>query len=347
MNKPKPTTHVSSIDALRGLAAVAVCLFHFSSGFLAKDNIVTIANQYGYLGVDAFYVISGFVIPLSFSVKNYQITQFWSYFKKRFVRIEPAYWVSMALIIFKEMTGIFIQDYRYFQFPNYTFAGIGGHFLHINDFFNLPWLQAVYWTLAIDWQFFLLIGVLFFWVNRSEWWARYPLYVAFIAVKWWFDPIATKPWLFYYLPLFVPGMVLFHYKRGYMNLLSFILYFLPNIKKEYLQRLEFSLIMGAVLYAIFYKMWWNHLIAATLSVLIIEFFTHDFKAMTYMGKISYSMYLTHIFSGWWVTSVLVHVLQDEISRTAAVFVGVVVSIAFAKLFYDYVEKPTQEWARKV
>jgi peptidoglycan/LPS O-acetylase OafA/YrhL len=343
MSLVKPTNHVSSIDALRGMAALAVCFFHFTGGFLTKTNPLTVANQYGYLGVDAFYVISGFVIPFSFSVKNYQITQFWTYFKKRFVRIEPAYWVSIALVMFKEITSTFTQDYRYFQFPKYTFEGIGGHFLHINDFFNLPWLQAVYWTLAIDWQFFMLIGVIFFWVNRSEWWARYPLYIAFIAIKWWFDPVSSKAWLFYHVTLFLPGIVLFHYKRGYMQLLSF----LPYKNKNHLQRLEFYAIMAAILYAIFYKMWWNHLIATTLSVLVIEFLTHDFKVTSFMGKISYSMYLTHIFSGWWITSILMNVAHDELTRTAAVIVGIGVSIVFAKLYYDYVEKPTQEWARKV
>ena len=323
------SSHVSSIDALRGIAALAVCFYHFTGGFLSKDNFLTVANQYGYLGVDAFYVISGFVIPFSFSVKNYQITQFWSYFKKRFVRIEPAYWVSIFLIIFKEITSSFVQDYRYFKFPDYTFAGVGGHFLHINDFFNLPWLQAVYWTLAIDWQFFIFIGLIFFWVNRAEWWARYPLYIAFIAVKWWFDPVSSKAWLFYHVTLFLPGMVIFHYKRGYMK------------------RLEFYAVMAAVLYAIFYKMWWNHLLATTLSVLVIEFLTRDMKVTSFMGKISYSVYLTHIFSGWWVTSILMNVAHEEWSRTLAVFVGIAVSIGFAKMYYEYLEKPTQEWARKV
>jgi peptidoglycan/LPS O-acetylase OafA/YrhL len=328
MNSAKPT-HFHSIDSLRGIAALAVCFYHFTGGFLSKDNILTVANQYGYLGVDAFYVISGFVIPFSFAIKNYQITQFWSFFKKRFVRIEPAYWVSIVLIMFKEVTSRLVQDYRYFEFPHYTFAGIGAHFLHLNDFFNLPWLQQVYWTLAIDWQFFIFIGLIFFWVNRPEWWARYALYIFFIAVKWLFDPDSTKQWLFYHITLFLPGLIFFHYKKGYI------------------QKIEFYILMAVALYAIWYKMWWNHLAATLFSVLIIESFTKEFKITSYMGKISYSMYLTHIFSGWWVTAILMNVAHTEGPKTLAVLIGIAVSIGFAKLYYDYIEKPTQEWARKV
>ncbi len=331
----KSKNHLISIDVLRGLAALAVMLYHFSGGFLSSNNWLTVANQYGYLGVDAFYVISGLVIPLSFSVKNYQVVQFWSFFKKRFVRIEPAYWASIVLIIFKETTSSLVQDYRYFKMPNYTFEGIGGHFLHINDFFDLPWLQAVYWTLAIDWQFFIFVGLVFFWFNRPEWWARYPLYVVLIGSRWWFE-VSEKEWLFYHVLLFAPGVVLFHFQ------------------KKYISRWECYGILLAVFYGILLKMGWSHLIATVLSVAVIEIFTGQWRVLTWLteklaalGKISYSVYLTHIFSGWWVTSVLMNVAKTEGAKTISVGIGIVVSIYFAQIFYNAVEKPTQDWARRV
>ena len=176
MNETKPKSlHFDSIDTLRGFAAVAVCLFHFSNGFLQPDNWLRIINQYGYLGVDAFFVISGFVVPYSFAQKNYTLVQFGSFFKKRIVRIEPAYWVSIVLIMFKDTLSRFFEDYRYFELPPWTLKGILLHFVHGNDIFGEKWLINPYWTLAIDWQFYLFIALVFFIIKRPEWWVRYPV----------------------------------------------------------------------------------------------------------------------------------------------------------------------------
>ncbi|NJN33019.1 MAG: hypothetical protein HC817_00950 [Saprospiraceae bacterium] len=46
----KSKNHLISIDVLRGLAALAVMLYHFSGGFLSSNNLITVSNQYGFLG---------------------------------------------------------------------------------------------------------------------------------------------------------------------------------------------------------------------------------------------------------------------------------------------------------
>ncbi len=320
--------HFHSIDTLRGLAALAVCFFHFTDGFLQPDNWFRIINHYGYLGVDAFFVISGFVIPYSFSLKNYEIREYWSFFKKRFVRIEPAYWASIGLMLFKDTLSSFLTDYRYFKFPPYDPLSIGLHFIHANDFFNKSWIINPYWTLAIDWQFYLFIGVIFFLVKRPEWWARYAVYIFFIGIKWYFNE-DMKAWLFYHSLSFLPGIVFFHYKKGYIG------------------KVEMYIVWLISLFFIQYKIGWNHAIAIALSCIIIEFVTGDWKATSFLGKISYSMYLTHIFSGWWFCVLLVMVFPDEWMKNLVIVAGVLVSIIFAKIFYDKIESPTQEWARKV
>jgi len=80
-----PTQHFESIDLLRGLTAIVVAFYHFSNFFLPVTNWLHIAFAQGYLGVEAFFVISGLVIPLSFASKNYTIQQFKNVFAKRFV----------------------------------------------------------------------------------------------------------------------------------------------------------------------------------------------------------------------------------------------------------------------
>lgn len=63
---------ILSVEALRGFASIAVTLFHFGGSLTTL--IPQILHAYGWLGVDIFFVISGFVIPLSLMGKNYRIS---------------------------------------------------------------------------------------------------------------------------------------------------------------------------------------------------------------------------------------------------------------------------------
>ena len=114
-----------------------------------------------------------------------------------------------------------------------------------------------------------------------------------------------------------------------------------------MSRWEAYALLLAGFYFIQMKLGWNHCIAVALSCLIIEFLTKKWDTTAFFGKISYSMYLTHIFCGWWFIVVALHILQDEWFKTIVVLLGVGLSIVFAKIFYDKVEMPTQQWAKKI
>ena len=77
---------ISIIEAMRGLAAASVALFHFS---VQLDLAARDAFFYGWVGVDVFFVISGFVIPLSLYGRGYTIQQFPQFMMRRLVRLEP------------------------------------------------------------------------------------------------------------------------------------------------------------------------------------------------------------------------------------------------------------------
>ena len=87
--------HVPGLDGLRGVAVIAVMLFHhfhFSDGGRH-------AWSGGFLGVDIFFVISGFVIPLSLHGRSYTLRQFPAFMVRRLVRLEPPYIASIVLAI--------------------------------------------------------------------------------------------------------------------------------------------------------------------------------------------------------------------------------------------------------
>lgn len=106
---PEPTAHrqrLASLDAIRGIAALAVVFGHsfeealrlMPKGSLIRDFIETIFVDYmnlGRIGVVAFFCVSGYVIPFSFSHKK----PVPSFIIARFFRLYPAYWASLLLAI--------------------------------------------------------------------------------------------------------------------------------------------------------------------------------------------------------------------------------------------------------
>ena len=140
------------IDGLRGFAVIAVILNHTSSKIL----------QSGFLGVDIFFVISGFVLTLSLQDKKYEnfFEFFTSFFYRRIKRLLP------ALIIFCITTAIFITLFNPLPQTGHM-TGITGLLGYSNiyllkqsaDYFTKEALLNPFthtWSLDVEEQFYLL-----------------------------------------------------------------------------------------------------------------------------------------------------------------------------------------------
>ena len=135
-----------TVDALRAFAALWVCLFHFTAA--------TGIGAYGYLGVTIFFVISGFIVPYSMMRGGYTIAAWPTFMLKRLVRLEPPYLASIGLIL---ALGAFDMLRGFPQ--EWTAAQIAGHLGYANAFLGLPWLNGPYWSLAVEFQFYILMGL--------------------------------------------------------------------------------------------------------------------------------------------------------------------------------------------
>ena len=313
--------YYESVDLLRGLAAITVGFYHFTNGFLPPTAWLHTLFSHGYLAVEAFFVMSGMIIPLSFAQKGYTISQFKNAFLKRIVRIEPAYWASIVLFIAQDIITNFdrLHTITYFSFSNFFL-----HIFHANAIFHEPWLRDIYWTLALDWQFYLLLCVSFSLINRREWWVRYPIYALFAFAH----SYTSNEWLPYNAIPFGVGLVLFHYYRGYI------------------QKLELGFILSALLFMHFKTFGYEHLLATAISCSIILFIKRVGSIGKFLGKISYSFYLTHLLTGWPLLSGLILLTKNTNCLTIGIFISIGVSVYGAKWFYDLVEKPTLAWAKR-
>ncbi|MGW3768632.1 acyltransferase family protein [Actinomadura verrucosospora] len=143
------------LDLLRFTAALAVVLYHFT-GFggagawpaPSQDVFPEIApvTRFGYLGVDLFFVISGFVILMSAWGRGPG-----EFGISRLVRLMPAYWVSVLL-------GAAV--YAVFRMGHGVPGLIVPNLTMLQGGLGLRNVDAVYWTLWVELHFYVLAAVL-------------------------------------------------------------------------------------------------------------------------------------------------------------------------------------------
>lgn len=147
-------TKFESIQALRGLAALAVVLFHAWATFDVDDTNLPLwfnANflKKGSAGVDLFFVISGFVIAWSALLGKPERETPTEFYVRRFFRVVPVYWFASII-------------YIYF-FANATQdQTIGDLLFQPRDFRDAPYygVPALYvgWSLVYELYFYLVFG---------------------------------------------------------------------------------------------------------------------------------------------------------------------------------------------
>jgi peptidoglycan/LPS O-acetylase OafA/YrhL len=151
---PAGRDRLHEIDLLRISAALAVVLYHYTfSGYAGHLTFVAFAalstvTRYGYLGVDMFFVISGFVVLLSAWGRRPH-----EFVISRIVRLYPAYWVAVTITAIVAITlsrGLFkVSPVQYLA--NLTM---------FNSLPNIANVDVVYWTLWAEIRFYLLVFVL-------------------------------------------------------------------------------------------------------------------------------------------------------------------------------------------
>ncbi|MBK9220664.1 MAG: acyltransferase [Saprospiraceae bacterium] len=315
--------HLYSIDMLRGLVALLVCLYHFTEGFLPQEHPLRFIFSRGYLGVEIFFVISGFVIPYTMFKSNYQFRDAGRFMLKRLARIEPPYWLSIALIFFIDYLASFSIHYRD-KVIVFDWKDLFYHILHINDFLDKPWLKGIYWSLAIEIQYYLLIALIFPLLIFKNYKISIFVLLLFCLGRW----LNWEHTVFYFGCHFVIGILLFNAHIDSIR------------NKELLIGLLFAFLLTYWCFDIY------HLSAVVGGSIFIYFFQYMIKPLVYLGKISYSYYLIHIQVGWSLIDGLTHVYPDG-NRILFIGFGILGAILGSALFYWVIEKPSHRLARKL
>ncbi|HLH41682.1 MAG TPA: acyltransferase [Bryobacteraceae bacterium] len=143
---------IAPLDGIRGLAILAVVLMHYDA-FLDRhvffQHILTSIFDYGWAGVDLFFVLSGFLITRILLATREASNYFRAFYARRVLRIFPLYYASLLLLF-----GVLIPKMS--TEPSPTAPEIFRYFLYLQNWFMpLQW-SGQYWSLAVEEQFYLM-----------------------------------------------------------------------------------------------------------------------------------------------------------------------------------------------
>lgn len=320
--------NISVLDSLRAFAALSVCVFHFvctTTDFIHTDWMRNIFS-FGKYGVQTFFVISGFVIPWSMYHAGFKIRNFFSFFLKRISRLEPPYLASLALVLLL----IYLRN-RFYSSGNDMIPVSGSqialHFGYLIPFFeDYKWLNVVYWTLAVEFQYYLFIALLFLPLINSKLLVRVIIYIGIIILSF----LSNNEILLYWLPVFFLGILLF---LKMTSLISNIEYWIVNVL--------------AVIFCFYYYPPVLVIFAIIPVVCVLYFKNLKVIFLNEIGKFSYSLYLTHTIIGATVVNVLSHYCNSSVSKALVVFLGLVISLCSAWLLYIVIEKPSKRLSSSI
>jgi peptidoglycan/LPS O-acetylase OafA/YrhL len=291
----KGFSRINEVDLLRYIAAMMVVFFHYAfRGYMgAGENQLTLMSypalmpiaKYGFLGVDLFFMISGFVIVLSASSGDLQ-----KFVSSRVVRLYPAFWVCCSLSLF---IPLIVEGGWSWELLNTYVVNL----TMLNGFVDVRSIDGVYWSLFVEIKFYLLISIILTLglMHRIESIALVWLFVSLLLTRFpktEMHSMLISDWSGY----FIAGAAFFWvYQKGFSWLRiilvigSYILVIRNAMHKVYFHQLEYQVDFS------------KQTIVVTITVFFVVFLLITTKKTGFLrrmewrvlGAITYPLYLLH------------------------------------------------------
>jgi peptidoglycan/LPS O-acetylase OafA/YrhL len=168
--EPRRQTRNNGLDALRGVAIALVLMYHFQQymkNWYPETGGIShgypgLVMSYFWVGVDLFYVLSGFFVSLA--VLRYATWDPHDFAKRRLTRILPAYYVSMVLVL------LLVESYLLKDWKGWANIGLHVVMLHQWQQWTMTAIDGPYWTLGIEFAFYcVMLAVAPWWRARNGW----------------------------------------------------------------------------------------------------------------------------------------------------------------------------------
>lgn len=313
------------LDILRGVAALAVVVFHYTSRFPEYHigGAVPFAFDYGFYGVHLFFLISGFVILMSLDRRGGE-----GFVRSRFIRLYPVFWASVLLT-----TAVLRIDAARADAPD--LATVFVNLTMLPTFLKFDLIDGAYWSLAYELGFYAMMFAIFRlgWQRHIDW---VPVYMAGGAV------------LFSFAGHYIP-----HPLHLLIGVNSYSHLFAGGLSLYLVHRRGWTLRDAAVLAAIPLIQFWQDgvagLIAVGASVAVMVWASSArakvaswTKPLIRLGGISYALYLTHQMIGY---VVLVELQAAGLGPWLSFALTLGGSITLGAALTYGVERPSARWLK--
>tara|TARA_Y100001958_G_C21168367_1_gene500651 strand:+ start:51 stop:1118 length:1068 start_codon:yes stop_codon:yes gene_type:complete len=345
--------HIQQLDVFRALAALSVCAVHFNYNSFFHNHFAE------GLFVQLFFTLSGFVITLNYLEKINILKDFKAFFFKRFKRLYPLHLFFLLIFLAIELIRYFLVLKYNVQVNNVPFEinNLKNFLLnlffiqHFADTYNF---NSPSWSISVEIMLYITLGLLIL-INKKIFFYFSLTYV--LTFLFFFNNLygATLSINAYFSGLysFLVGCLfcfLFLKKRIELKntLLNFLYYILITIFiieifyfKSIDQKYFYSILFGLVFYFSCY--------------LDRKFFLFNIffnKYFIFLGKISYSIYLSHLFIFFVLNNFLKYIFKyptkvnenninvldlTYFSANLYTILAYLITIVFSYLTYQYIE----------
>lgn len=350
----KNRQHFYIFDSLRGLGALAVVLFHLGGHegmknvIDASPGVVAIALSYGTFGVAVFFVLSGFVI--SYSLDRWRQSRFdkeaswFKYVAKRLIRLTPPYYAAIvvALVFALLAAATSGEDFEPGLVP-FSFTRFLAHLFYVQEIVGFINFNDVFWTLAIELQFYLVL-VMLWWVREKVPFGNLVIPVAALAcLAWPFALVAVEgrsPWFAALFYSFCAGSLLHEVWKQRLPIWTPL---------AYVGLLFVALVAGGPN---------PGFLITTIGTTLLILSAIKFDGLSswlsrgsfrWLGKISYSLYLIHtpILGAAFVVVFKIFGEGSLVVDLFAATLAVVASLIGATFFYYLFELPSIKFGSKI
>ena len=358
-NKSK---YLPSIDSLRALAVLAVIIYHVDVNYLPG----------GFLGVDLFFVLSGYLIS-SLIIKEYRKTgslNLYNFYIRRARRLLPAvyFMITVGLVVMVLFNEVLLRKSHLDAIFGYIYSSNWWYIFHKLDYFDSFGAQSPFkhlWSLAIEEQFYMIFPLLFLLVNRKKkskdgtyklnknflYVVLGLILVSLIAHILLFDINNISRIYFgtdtraFSLLVGVVGAILYPMEKLHAKVTP-----QQNIMYSVVSLVSIATLITVMIYTSEYNTWLyrgGFLLVAILGLIVIISSGKQhtlmsrllsFKPVVFIGKISYSLYL------WHFPVLVLTTPVSEIGNPNIIFVilRVILTFVLATASYVFVETPIRK-----
>lgn len=312
------------IDVLRGLAALAVVIFHYSGHCAKFFGDFPFDFKIGARGVELFFLVSGFVIYFTLE-KSKSLGDFAF---SRFSRLYPVYWGTLTLVV--------AIDVLVFGTPMW-WGGYVVNMTMLQTFVGFPDIDTVFWSLAVELSFYVIMATVFTlglmhritlicfgWLAATCLWALSQTYG--VAVPSTLAAYLILP----YAPFFIAGITFYLISANGISAERVVILICCLIA-ECLLNGPARLLVASALFAIF-----GLAITGQLRWLVSPL-------TLWLGSISYPLYLVHRGLGY---QVLFKLHEVGIPSTVSFAITMVGALVLASVLCYALEKPAMRALRR-